>query len=193
MRKAEHIHCGDVSGDRKLGDIWEANFCQLLSLGTIVIRHQKDRHGSAVYGEVQPDGRIVCRPSPDVTAWHGRGITTHHEVKHKNAYRGVMFGLEEYRLQSLLEFQNKSGQGTYYTIHDHDCSGGRGSAVNDVKHWITQTIESLAKDFDDKFPCPTYRNGRREKAMTLFWHRSRFDELEDVLENIEIASQRRWI
>lgn len=193
MREAEHIHCGDVSGDRKLGDIWEANFCHLLSPATIVIRHQKDRHGSAVYGEVQPDGRITWRPSPDVTAFHGRGITTHHEVKHKNAHRGVMFGLEEYRLQSLLEFQSKSGHGTYYTIHDHDCSGGRLGQLNDIKHWVTQTIESLSRECDDRFPCPTYRDGKREKAMTLFWHRSRFDALEDVLENVEIAAQGRWI
>lgn len=191
MREAESVHCGDVTADRKLGDIWEANFCQLMCPGTIVVRHQKDRHGSAVYGEVQPDGRITWRPSPDVTAWHGRGITTHHEIKHKNAHRGVLFGLEEYRLASLLEFQRRSGQGVYYTIHDHDCSGGRLSPLNDIKHWVTQTVESLSKNLDDKFPCPTYRNGKRVTEMTLFWHRSRFDELEDVLDNIESASRRR--
>ena len=191
MREAQQpAHCSDVNGDRKLGDIWEANFCQLLSQGTLVARHQKDRHGSAVYGEVQPDGRIVWRPSPDVTAWHGRGITTHHEIKHKNAHRGLLFGLEKYRLESLVEFQSKSGQAVYYTIHDHDCSGGRFGVVNDIKHWLTQTIESLAKDCDDRFRCPTWRNGKRVQEMTVFWHRSRFDFLEDVLDNIERASQR---
>lgn len=189
MREAQSIHCGDLSGDRRLGDIWEANFCQLLPPRTLVARHQKDRHGSAVYGEVQPDSRIIWRPSPDVTAWHGRGITTHHEIKHKNAHRGVVFGLEEYRLESLFEFQSKSGQTVYYTIHDHDCSGGRLSPLNDIKHWITQTVESLSKDYDDKFACPTYRNGKRVKELTRFWHRSRFDELEDVLDNIERAVQ----
>ena len=191
MREAQQpAHCSDVNGDRKLGDIWESNFCQLLSPGTLVARHQKDRHGSAVYGEVQPDGRIVWRPSPDVTAWHGRGITTHHEIKHKNAHRGAIFGLEEYRLESLVEFQTKSGQPVYYTIHDHDCSGGRFGITNDIKHWLTQTIESLSREWDDKFRCPTWRNGKRVKEMTVFWHRSRFDYLEDVLDNIERAAQR---
>jgi hypothetical protein len=190
MRKAQPIHCGDVSGDRKLGDIWEANFCQLLVYGTQVMRHQKDRHGSAVYGEVQPDGRIVWRPSPDVTVWHGRGIESHHEIKHKNAHRGMLFGLEEYRLESLLDFKRNTGQGVYYTIHDHDCSGGRLGTNNDIKHWVTQTIESLSKDCDDRFLCPTYRNGKRVKEMIRFWHRSRFDELEDVLDNIERAVHR---
>lgn len=191
MREAQPIHCRDVSGDRKLGDIWEAKFCQLLSYGTQVMRHQKDRNGSAVVGEVQPDGRIVWRPSPDVTAWHGCGIETHHEIKHKNAHRGVLFGLEEYRLDSLCNFQCKSGADVYYTIHDHDCNGGRDCLANDIKHWITQTVEALSKECDDKFRCLTYRNGRPVKAMTRFWHRSRFDQLEDVLDNIELAVTRR--
>jgi len=190
MRPTKAVHCGDVNSDRKLGDIWEANFCQLLAPGTQVMRHQKDRHGSAVYGEVQPDGRIVWRPSPDVTVWHGRGIESHHEIKHKNAYRAALFGLEEYRLKSLLEFKKNTGQGVYYTIHDHDCSGGRLGVNNDIKHWVTQTVESLSKDWDDRFLCPTYRNGKRVKEMMRFWHRSRFDELEDVLDNIERAVHR---
>lgn len=191
MRQAQQpAHCSDVNADRKFGDIWEANFCQLLSPGTLVVRHQKDRNGSAVYGEVQPDGRIMWRPSPDVTVWHGRGITTHVEIKHKNAHRGAFFGLEQYRLESLMEFHAKSGQPVYYTIHDHDCSGGRFGIVNDIKHWLTQTIESLSKDYDKKFLCPTWRNGKRVEEMTVFWHRSRFDYLEDVLDNIERAAQR---
>lgn len=193
MRETKHVHCGDVSGDRKLGDIWEANFCQLLSPGVLLFRHQKDRTGSAIYGEVQPDGRIIWRPSPDVTVLHGRGITTHHEVKHKNATRKGFFGLEEYRFESLMQLQGNSGHGVYYTIHDHDCSGGRTSQLNDIKHWVTQTIESLSKEFDERFTCPTLRNGKRETAMTMFWHRSRFDQLEDVLDNIDIAAQRNWM
>lgn len=191
MREAEHVHCCDVSGDRRLGDIWEANFCQLLTPGSQVMRHQKDRNGSAVYGKVQPDGRIVWRPSPDVSVWHGHGIEGHHEIKHKNAYRQALFGLEEYRLDSLLDFQSNAGESVYYTIHDHDCSGGRLGSHNDIKHWITQTVKSLNKTFDDRFLCPTYRNGKRVKEMTRFWHRSRFDELEDVLDNIERSLQRR--
>ena len=191
MRPTEPVHCRNVNADRKLGDMWEANFCHLMSVGTVVVRHQKDRYGSAVYGEVQPDGRIAWRPSPDVTAWHGRGITTHHEIKHKNAYRGLLFGLEKYRLDSLMQFQKRSGQSVYYTIHDHDCSGGRLGQLNDIKHWVTQTVESLSSECDDEFLCPTYRNGKRVMEMTKFWHRSRFDELEDVLDNIENFANRR--
>jgi hypothetical protein len=190
MREAESIHCGDVIGDRRIGALWEGNFCQLFCQGTLVMQHQKDRHGSAVYGEVQPDGRIVWSPSPDVSVWHGRGITTHHEIKHKNAHRGVLFGLEVYRLKYLQRFQSSTGQGVYYTIHDHDCSGGKLGTKNDIKHWVTQTIEALGKECDDEFRCPTYRNGKKVDEMTRFWHRSRFDEFEDVLDNIERASQR---
>lgn len=184
MRETKPVHCGDVNADRKLGDLWEGNFCELLPTGSLVARHQKDRHGSAVYGEVQPDGRIMWRPSPDVTVWHGRSITSHHEIKHKNAHRGVLFGLEQYRVQSLLEFQKKSGQTVYYTIHDHDCSGGKYGNGNDIKHWVTQTIESLAKEHDREWECDTYRNSGTVKELTFFWHRSRFEPLEDVLDNI---------
>ncbi|NBX72775.1 MAG: hypothetical protein EBQ89_00560 [Alphaproteobacteria bacterium] len=179
-----------MSGDRKLGAIWEGKFCELLCPGTIIMQHQKDRHGSAVYGEVQPCGTIVWSPSPDVTAWHGMGITTHHEIKHKNAHRGVLFGLEVYRIEYLQRFQSRVGQGVYYTIHDHDCSGGKYGTTNDIKHWVTQTIESLAKECDDEFSCATYRNGKKVKELMRFWHRSRFDQFEDVLDNIEMAAIR---
>jgi hypothetical protein len=190
MREARPIHCGDVVGDRKIGDLWESNFCHLMPNGSLVHRHQKDRTSSAVYGEVQPDGRIIWRPLPDVTVSHGRGVTVHHEIKHKNAHKGFLFGLEEYRLNSLLRFSSQSGQGVYYTIHDHDCSGGKHGLLNDIKHWITQTVDSLAANYDEKWPCPTYRNGARVQEMTLFWHRSRFEPLEDVLENITYFSER---
>jgi hypothetical protein len=178
------VHCSNVSVDRRVGELWEEKFCDLLPSGTAFIRHQKDRHGSAVYGVVEPNGTIRWRPSPDVTVLHGRNITTHHEIKHKNAHKGLLFGLEKYRIESLMDFRKKTGQDVYYTIHDHDCSGGRHSLTNDIKHWVTQTIEALSKDCDDAFQCQTWRNGARVMEMTMFWHRSRFDAFEDVLDNI---------
>lgn len=190
MREVEQLHCCNVNADRKLGDLWEANFCRLLVPGTHVMRHQKDRNGSAVYGEVHLDGSVSWKPSPDITVWHGFGVESHHEIKHKNATKGGFFGLEEYRVASLLNFKRNAGQAVYYTIHDHDCSGGRTGEHNDIKHWVAQTIESLAKDYDKKYPCDTWRNGRKVKEMVFFWHRSRFDQLEDVLENIEMSAQR---
>jgi hypothetical protein len=184
MRETGHIHCGDVGGDRKLGEVWESNFCELIPSGCIFIRHQKDRDGSSVYGEVGNQGIVTWRPSPDVTVWHGKSVTSHHEIKHKNAHAGLLFGLEKYRMDGLMDFQKKTGQTVYYTIHDHDCSGGRNGTENDIKHWVTQTIESLASEHDRGWPCRTYRNGVAFEEMTLFWHRSRFEPLEDVMDNI---------
>lgn len=190
MREARRTHCLDVTADRNIGDLWEGNFCKLLPPGCTFIRHQKDRDGASLYGAVGHDGEVAWRSSPDVTVWHGRSVTTHHEIKHKNAHAGLVFGLERYRFDALIEFQKNTGQTVYYTIHDHDSGGGRDGTENDIKHWVTQTIESLASDHDYEWPCPTYRAGMKVEEMTLFWRRSRFDPLEDVLDNISHFAER---
>jgi hypothetical protein len=190
MRTSNGVHCGDLSRDRRLGDLWESNFCGLLPDGCSFIRHQKDRNAGAVFGVVDPGGVIRWSPSPDASVWWGRGITSHHEIKHKNATRSGHFGLEEYRVNSLCEFMQRVGQDVHYTIHDHDCSGGPLSPENDIKHWVTLSLQALLADVDDKRQSPTYRSDRRVMEMTYYWHRSRFNTLEDEFDNLTYFARR---
>jgi hypothetical protein len=190
MRTTDSVHCGNLTRDRRLGDIWESNFCGLLPDGCSFIRHQKDRNAASVFGVVDPGGVIRLSPSADVSVWWGRGITTHHEIKHKNATRGGLFGLERYRINSLCEFMQRVGQDVHYTIHDHDCSGGPHGEVNDIKHWLTLSLQALLSDVDDKRKSASYRNSDRVMEMTYYWHRSRFNTLEDEFDNLTYFARR---
>jgi hypothetical protein len=138
---------------------------------------------------VDETGRIRLIPSPDVTVWWGHGIATHHEIKHKNATTDGYFGLEEYRVNSLLEFMQKTGQEVYYTIHDHDKSGGRHATANDIKHWIALSLDALVKGIDKKRLSPSYRNGQKSDEMTYYWERSRFSTLEEEFDNLSVFSR----
>jgi hypothetical protein len=179
MREAKSIHCGDLAADRSLGDYWEQKFCELLPPGAIFYRHQKNKSGSSVYAEVKADGSLAMRAGPDVTVWN-RGAA-HHEIKHKNAYQGK-FGLEQYRYTSLVRFAERTGERVFYTIHDHGMCGGRDTTVNHINHWLSCNVLSLGPP-DDAFPCPTWKNGIVVKEMTLFWHRSQFSSLRDLIES----------
>lgn len=191
MRPSNGVHCGDLNRDRRLGDVWEANFCGLLPDSCSFVRHQKDRSAGAVFGVVDPGGVIRWSPSPDVTVWWGgNGITSHHECKHKNATANGFFGLEEYRVNSLREFMQRVGQEVQYTIHDHDCSGGPNGSENDIKHWVTLSLEALCRDVHERRRSPTYRNGRRVMEMTYYWHRSCFNTLEDEFDNLLYFARR---
>ena len=190
MRTVNGVHCGDINRDRRLGDFWEDKFCSLLPGGCSFIRHQKDRNAGAVFGVVDPGGVVRWSPSPDVTAWWGRGITSHHEIKHKNATTNGQFGLEEYRVNSLSDFMQRVGQEVHYTIHDHDCCGGPNAILNDIKHWVTMSLEALIRCVDSKRNSPSYRNGQRVMEMTYYWHRSRFNTLEDEFDNLAYFANR---
>ena len=189
MQPTNGIHCGDVTKDRALGELWESNFCNLLQ-DKAFVPHQKNRNASAVFGVTNCEGSIRWIPLPDVSVYWSMGIASHHEIKHKNATRDGYFGLEEYRVNSLLEFMHLSGQEVYYTIHDHDFSDGRHGRLNDIKHWLTMSMGALADDVARKSYSSSYRNGQTARELTYYWHRSQFDALQDVFDNIAYRSVR---
>lgn len=190
MQSTNGVHCGNVRNDRALGELWESNFCQLLPEGCVFDLHQKDRTSSAVLRVVELESIDRGITSPDVTVYWGSSVVSHHEIKHKNATRDGCFGLEEYRVKSLLEFMQLSGQDVYYTIHDHDLSGHRDGKINDVRHWLTCTLSSLLKDVRRKSDSPSYRNGKRVNELTYYWDRSQFAALQDVFNEIADLSGR---
>ena len=184
MQTTNGVHCGNVKNDRALGELWESNFCKLLPEGCVFDLHQKDRTSSAVLRVVEPESIDRGITSPDVTVYWGSSVVSHHEIKHKNATRDGCFGLEEYRVKSLLEFMKRSGQDVYYTIHDHDFSDGRDGKVNDIKHWLTSSLSELLKDVLRKSDSPSYRNGKKVDELTYYWNRSQFGFLENMFNEI---------
>lgn len=184
MQTTNGVHCGNVKNDRALGELWESNFCQLLPKGCVFDLHQKDRTSSAVLRVVELESIDRGITSPDVTVYWGSSVVSHHEIKHKNATRDGCFGLEEYRVKSLLEFMQRSGQDVYYTIHDHDFSDGRDGKVNDIRHWLTSSLSALLKDVLRKSDSPSYRNGKKVDELTYYWNRSQFGFLENMFNEI---------
>ena len=190
MQSTNGVHCGNVKNDRALGELWESNFCQLLPEGCVCDLHQKDRTSSAVLRVVELESIDRGITSPDVTVYWGSSVVSHHEIKHKNPTQYGCFGLEEYRVKSLLEFMQLSGQDVYYTIHDHALSDGRYGKVNDIRHWFTRSLSVLLKDVQGKCCSPSYRNGKKTDELIYYWDRSQFAALEDVFNEIADLSGR---
>jgi hypothetical protein len=174
------IHCGDLQADRALGEKWEKNFGQLaLQHGLVVTAHQIGRNQSACawYLENGQKRRVIL---PDVVVWNAPG--QHHEIKHKNPTRRGEFGLETYRFDCLRWLQQTTKQPVFYTIHNHDLSGGRNGVDNRLEHWVTASVSILEgtwarKDEEGDSLC----NGRRIQTEILYWETDLFVPLACVL------------
>ena len=132
-------HCGDLSGDRRLGEYWERQFCVMMAeRGKTFTPHQIGRQTSASAWS-KTDKEYNHFTLPDVTIWTSPG--EHHEIKHKNATKSGRFGLEHYRLDALVEFARETNQLVLYTIHDH--KGNRDDKTNRPDDWLTISVLRL--------------------------------------------------
>lgn len=174
------IHCGDLRGDRALGERWEKKFGQLaLRHGLTVTAHQIGRKSSASAWHFE-NGEKRHVILPDVVVWSFPG--QHHEIKHKNPTRRGEFGLEAYRFDSLRWFQKTTKQPVFYTIHNHDLSGGREGQENQLDHWVTASVSILDGTWtreDDN--GSSYCDGQTIKTKILYWETDLFIPLAWVL------------
>jgi hypothetical protein len=172
------LQCNDNQADRALGGYWEQMFCLMAAQhGRMLTRHQFHAKCAAAAFYLNAHGRQCRIILPDVTLWSAPG--EHHEIKHKEPTPRGFFGLEGYRIDSLLWFARASGQPVYYTIHNHYLNGGREDRSNHIEHWITQDVLSLSEEPRDemhfyKLNDVTYINGIRSLAKIGYWHQSLF-------------------
>jgi hypothetical protein len=87
------------------------------------------------------NGEWASLTLPDITIWTSG--TEHHEIKHKNPTRDNRIGLEQYRFDALVLFNQETQHDVMYTIHNHDLSGGPESKTNSLDHWVTAPVTRL--------------------------------------------------
>ena len=168
-QQMDTVHCTDNKADRKVGEYWERQFCILAAAKKMVFTPmQIGRQGSAqAFGLV--GGGWDKYTLPDVTIWTYPG--QHHEIKHKDPTRNGWFGLETYRLRSLLAFASQTQQDVMYTIHNHALNGGRDNLDNHISHWLTVRITDLEGAWVHKQSNGTsWVNGNKEAGIEiLYW------------------------
>lgn len=151
--------CEDLTADRKIGEIWEKNFCRIAAkYGKIFTTNQIGREKSATALYRDKSGKWIRLILPDISIWNEPG--EHHEIKHKSPAGNGCFGLEDYRFQSLVSLYEKSGQRVCYTIHRHDWAGGKLETVNKVSHWVTVPVGILLQ---------ATRDGTAKKGKFKSW------------------------
>ena len=154
--------CEDNGADRKLGQYWEAQFCQMAAAhGFDFTPFQWGQSGPATFYTAT----LKSYTLPDIAIWKSPG--QYHEIKHKSPTRHDSFSLEAYRYYALLHFAETSQQFTLYTIHNHALSGGREAQNNDIAHWITTDIRFLRNPFET-FGY-SWINGTKKWVKTLYW------------------------
>lgn len=161
------LQCADLQGDRELGQYWERAFCRLAAkTGRWFSPLQIGREESAqAYG--LRNGQWNQWTLPDVTVWTCPG--EHHEIKHKKPTKRGSFGLEAYRLDSLVWFANETQQSVLYTIHNHGLNGGRLVQENKWEHWFTVNVLDLVGCQCFKGPGTSYVNGQPKKVLMYYW------------------------
>lgn len=180
-------HCSNLSGDRNIGKLWEENFCKIAAgFGLIFTAHQIGRDQSAKAITKDSDGKFVNFILPDVSIWNNK--CQHHEIKHKNPTPNGMFGLEQYRFDSLMKFTEQANQSVYYTIHNHDLAGGREVVDNCIDHWVTAKIETLNFKWSYERSGPSWRNGNKVDVNIYYWNKKLFTPLSDLFNNTKEES-----
>lgn len=166
-------HCADNKGDRATGEHWERQFCTMAArLGKVFTPHQIGKPGVAASAYGMEGGEWRQWLLPDVTVWSAPG--EHHEIKHKNTTRDGCYGLEEYRLASLVRFANTTGQQVLYTIHDWQRAGCRSSrepCENRLQDWVFADIADLSRATAgvSSRRSPSYVNGERREVAVRYW------------------------
>lgn len=175
---AASVHCTDLAGDRKIGELLERKFCAMAgSFGKAFTPHQIGRTMSAQ--AAQKSGREWrLWTLPDVTVWTFPG--EHHEIKHKYATRAGLFGLEKYRFDALLWFADKTQQSVLYTIHDYEqqpdatMTARKRNVTNVRGHWLTCDVLKLKDCIRFTSKGDSYVNGVAKPVDIHYWHRSSF-------------------
>jgi hypothetical protein len=168
-------HATDNAGDRRVGETWERRFSRLaMERGWAVTAHQIGKRGGAASAvtlsstEGKPYDQLLL---PDITVWDTD--SQHHEIKHKNPTRRGEYGLEEYRLELLVDFAVRTKQMVMYTIHDWELAGARGSRENmpnKIEHWRTVDLLALAKLPSRIDPRGiSYCDGRKTETTIWYW------------------------
>lgn len=176
------IQCADNATDRKIGEFWEKQFCAMAyERGKLFTPHQWKRENSAV-AFIKPSGisKIYTLTLPDATVWNFPG--EHHEIKHKNPTKTGSYGLELYRYKALYDFRAITGQPVYYTIHNHDLSGGRNSTENNIKHWVCAKIgDDINAENAFHAQGKSYISGQEKSGIIiLYWRVDLFYPLEKI-------------
>jgi hypothetical protein len=165
----------DNAADRRLGAHWERQFGIMAAQHSRVFTgHQLDKTGAAAAYGLDGD-RWDRWLLPDIVIWSAPG--EHHEIKHKNPTYSGCYGLEDYRLRSLVKFANTTGQHVYYTIHDWQHAGAANSREdlpNRIEDWFTADITDLSRTRTEHRDGPSYVNGKTEIVPISYWSRARF-------------------
>lgn len=161
----------DNKKDRENGEYWEREFCLMAGhYGKVFTQHQLNRSSAAAfYGRQGPGWETKLLP--DVTIWSAPG--EHHEIKHKDPTRDGCYGLEVYRLESLVRFVNTTGQQVLYTIHDWRHAGCQSSddrPENRIEDWFFADIADLSRSHTKLRLSPSYVDGDdRPDVPTFYW------------------------
>lgn len=178
LRVQPSAHCSDNKADRSIGEYWENQFCSMArQYGLSFTPHQFKRSVSACAYTLR-EGAPHAYTLPDITIWTAPG--QHHEIKHKNPTSKGYFGLEVYRFDALIWFTEETSQPVYYTIHNHDLSGGRDSRANNIHHWMTASVKTLRSYrgyIDRNF---SYVRGERREVDIHYWPTDAWRPLTDL-------------
>ena len=130
----------------------------------------RSKSASAFYKKGQKWNHFTL---PDVTVWSAPG--EHHEIKHKTTTASGRFGLEHYRLNSLVAFANETKQVVKYTIHDH--KGDRDDRTNRPEDWLTISVLRLLSATKQDSWTWSYVSGEKTRVPIWYWKRELFERL----------------
>jgi len=170
------VEASSLSHDREIGDYWEAQFeLMITEFDFWCHRTQKGRTTSA---QIVLNGVSVI--APDVFFGRKHQVLFG-EIKHKSPNKHSNYGIEEYRVEHIVNLSEASYIPYLYVIHDWQDAGGKDINENQLQHWYAQSFRILLERDYKIFPGTSYRNGKVSKENVYYFPKKKFESLEKFL------------
>ena len=164
-----------LTEDRELGAFWEKQFCKMMLDDGFGVHRFAKEPSPVIY---TPEGHIIL---VDVWLLERAGAQFLCEIKHKSPTKDGTYGLEEYRLDSLIRLQAwMPNANVSYVIHNHQEAGGKGVKENNITHWHAASISELKLHGKSRW-SPSYVAGAMKTVPVRYWPTGRFTSLETYL------------
>jgi len=150
--------------EREIGDYWSQQFADMMNVWFGV--HKFDKAPSPLITLPNMQKVILA----DVWLLEKQNENYYCEVKHKAPTRFNCYGLEEYRLQSLLTLQNYVKGIVLYVIHDHSLNGGVHNKENNIDHWKCIEANELDKTYENRSWGKSLVNGELKRVPICYWN-----------------------
>jgi len=166
--------CLDIKGDRIKGADAEERFCEIMRSNDYKAERlqPKEKKGAAMK-EVK--GNKIVIGDVDITLPNGKVFNA--EVKSKYPTKYGAYGIEEYRVNHYIKYEELAGIPVVYVIEKTRDSKNEKEIPIDKRKWLWKSFRELLKKPYKVYWGSTWISGEQKKARIYYFSEEWFNDM----------------